>query len=134
MRVVNDQPVPIDFMSDNTMLLAEEYQFSLQGIGGLTLDVIVPSGYLFDGASIPRALWTLVGSPMDPQFVRAALIHDWLCDHVVERRDRRLADDIFLYLLDYSNVPECKRYAMYAGVRMYALLFWKSKRNSHVQV
>ena len=134
MKVVNEEPVPVDFLPNNTMMLADDYQFILHGIAGLTLDVTVPSGYVFDGASIPRLFWSIIGSPTDPQFMRAALVHDWLCDHVVRSRDRRLADEIFLYLLECSSVPVRKRYAMYAAVRMYAMLFWKHKRNPHVEV
>ena len=39
----------------------------------------VPAGYLIDGASIPRALWTLVGSPYTGEYRRASIPHDKAC-------------------------------------------------------
>lgn len=36
-------------------------------------------GTVSDGASIPRGVWTLVGSPLKGGYVRAALIHDAYC-------------------------------------------------------
>jgi hypothetical protein len=39
-----------------------------------------PSGSLVDGASIPRVLWTLVGSPFTGDYVYASIVHDVACD------------------------------------------------------
>src|SRR5437764_14441178 len=36
--------------------------------------------YVVDGASIPRAFWTLVGSPYTGHYRRASIIHDKACD------------------------------------------------------
>ncbi|MGN6185065.1 MAG: DUF1353 domain-containing protein [Thermoanaerobaculia bacterium] len=38
-----------------------------------------PSGFVFDGATIPRALWTVFGDPFIGDYRRAAVIHDLLC-------------------------------------------------------
>ncbi|MGD9632166.1 MAG: DUF1353 domain-containing protein [Pirellulales bacterium] len=41
---------------------------------------VIPAGYVFDGASIPRIFWGLKGfSPVGAK-LWAALIHDWFCD------------------------------------------------------
>ena len=39
-----------------------------------------PGGSIVDGASIPRALWALVGSPFTGDYVYASIIHDVACD------------------------------------------------------
>lgn len=39
----------------------------------------IPQGTVSDGASIPRALWWLVGSPFAGRYRRAALVHDEEC-------------------------------------------------------
>src|SRR5947207_3005769 len=36
-----------------------------------------PNGWIIDGASIPRFLWTLVGSPFTGSYRRASVIHDY---------------------------------------------------------
>ena len=41
--------------------------------------VIARKGFKFDGASIPSALWSIVGHPWDNQYVKAAAIHDKEC-------------------------------------------------------
>jgi hypothetical protein len=39
-----------------------------------------PAGTQVDGASIPRALWTIVGSPFTDDYRRASVVHDYYCD------------------------------------------------------
>lgn len=39
-----------------------------------------PKGLVTDGASIPRALWSIVGSPWTGLYRNAAVIHDAYCD------------------------------------------------------
>jgi hypothetical protein len=36
----------------------------------------VQRGFCWDSASIPQAVWTLIGSPFDRDFIRGALLHD----------------------------------------------------------
>ncbi|MGI4735647.1 MAG: DUF1353 domain-containing protein [Janthinobacterium lividum] len=38
-----------------------------------------PSGSLVNGASIPRVLWSLVGSPFTGDYVYASIVHDVAC-------------------------------------------------------
>ena len=46
----------------------------------------VKKGFDFDGSSIPRAAWTLVGHPLQTQKLLAALFHDILyCVHIQPR-------------------------------------------------
>src|SRR2546423_3457645 len=46
---------------------------------------LVPKGYVIDGASIPRALWTLVGSPYTGNYRRAWRPHDKSRDEAAEQ-------------------------------------------------
>lgn len=41
----------------------------------------VPVGAMVDGASIPRALWTIVGSPWTGKYREASVVHDYYCDN-----------------------------------------------------
>ena len=38
-----------------------------------------PTGFIFDGTTIPRSLWTVFGDPFIGDYRRAAVIHDLLC-------------------------------------------------------
>lgn len=41
----------------------------------------VPIGYVANGASIPRGLWTPVGGPFEGPYRDASIFHDYYCEH-----------------------------------------------------
>lgn len=41
---------------------------------------VAPSGSIVNGASIPRVLWSLVGSPFTGDYVYASIVHDVACE------------------------------------------------------
>ena len=49
---------------------------------------VVPRGYVSDGASVPKVLWSLSGGPFDEAYVRAAILHDWQCERRVQTSDQ----------------------------------------------
>lgn len=84
--------------------------------------VLIPAGFEFDGASIPPAFWPIIGSPFDPRFVRAALIHDWLySSHLI---DRGTVDRAFRAVLLADGVSHWRAQAMYSAVRAGGLVAW----------
>jgi hypothetical protein len=54
-----------------------------------------PSGSLVDGASIPRVLWSLVGSPFTGDYVYASIVHDVAC----HERSRPWRDTHYMFYL-----------------------------------
>ena len=54
-----------------------------------------PSGSIVNGASIPRVLWTLVGSPFTGDYVYASIVHDVACD----TRTRPWRDTHYMFYL-----------------------------------
>lgn len=44
-----------------------------------------PEGFIFDGTTIPRALWTVFGDPFIGDYRRAAVTHDLLCTPLCRR-------------------------------------------------
>lgn len=74
---------------------------------------IIPAGYTWDGASIPRFAWRLVGSPTDAKFLVASMIHDILCEnrHYVDN-DRYFSTIAFERLLYISGVGDFNRWMM----------------------
>ncbi|MEW8494247.1 MAG: DUF1353 domain-containing protein [Candidatus Thiodiazotropha taylori] len=53
-------------------LLNEYWQITPDG-----KKLVVPAGYITDGASIPRFAWSIVGGPMSRPYIYAALPHDF---------------------------------------------------------
>lgn len=67
-----------------------------------------------DGASIPGIFQPFVGSPFDPAFVKAAVIHDHYCDRHV--RPWRQTHKVFYEGLLASGVSRSKAKSMYFAV------------------
>lgn len=87
--------------------------------------VTIPPGYRFDGASIPRCLWSLIGSPFEPSLMKAACVHDWYCEHTADcYQSRVIGDAVFFYLLTKAGVARWRRVLMYLGVRLNSFWFY----------
>ena len=86
--------------------------------------VYVPEGYVSDGASIPRWLWTVVGHPFG-EYAQAAVLHDMLCEDEIYARKK--CDRVFLESLKVLKVNIIKRRLMYWGVRLGSA--WEAIRN-----
>ena len=80
----------------------------------------IHKGYCWDGASIPRIFWRLIGSKTDNKFLIPSLIHDVLCEnHSYVNNDRYFADKVFERLLRVSEVPAFNRWLMFHSVDNY---------------
>lgn len=82
----------------------------------------IPKGYCYDGASIPKIFWRVIGANTDNKFLIAALIHDVLCEnHHYINNDRNFSTKVFNALLEASQVNAFKRYLMKHSVNFYQL-------------
>lgn len=95
-------------------------------LGGRDTDrwVYVPAGYLTDGASVPRAFWSMI--PPWGSYGQAAVAHDIVCEYLSITVDgqpvrvtRRQCDEILLEAMTVLGVPIMLRQAIYAGVSLY---------------
>lgn len=103
--------------SRRTMTVLDDWSVSL---GDVLLTV--PAGFAFDGASIPPPLWPVIGAPFDPQFISAALAHDYA--YTVKPVDRKAADVAFRNLLLRDDVGEWRAGLMYRAVRLAGAASW----------
>lgn len=80
----------------------------------------IPKYYCFDGASVPRFFWRIIGSNTDNKFLIASLVHDVLCEnhHYIEN-DRLFSTIVFNALLEASGVNPFKRFCMKYSVDFY---------------
>lgn len=80
--------------------------------------------YCYDGASIPRFFWRLIGSNTSAEFLIPSLIHDVLCEHhKYIDNDRELSSKVFRALLIASGVSEFKANIMYQAVNNFQKYF-----------
>ncbi len=82
----------------------------------------VPAGTVINGASIPRTLWSSVGSPYTGSYRRAALVHDAAVGH--EGVLRGEADAMFYFACLAGGCSLLQAKMLYAGVRVGA---WASE-------
>ena len=73
--------------------------------------ILVPKGFESDGCSMPRFFWRVFGHPFDMQYLREAILHDYL--YKEQQLDRKTADLIFREEMQKSaqlhGIPsECK--------------------------
>ncbi|MHC4643962.1 MAG: DUF1353 domain-containing protein [Planctomycetota bacterium] len=76
---------------------------------------IVPRGFVFDGASIPKMFHSILTTPYDPNVLRAACIHDYL--YRVHEIGKKASDRAFRAVLRLDGVDETQAMLMYTAVR-----------------
>lgn len=80
----------------------------------------IPKGYCYDGATIPRFFWRIIGSNTDNTFLIPALVHDVLCEnHDYIDNDRELSSKVFDALLEAGEVGKFKRFLMKNSVDLF---------------
>lgn len=96
----------------------------------------VTPGQVFDGASIPRIAWPLVGGPFEGGHRDGALVHDaaYACGgrmlnpetFKVRTFTRAEADEAFLEAMEVRGVNVITRRIMHAAVRAFGWVAWRS--------
>lgn len=110
----------------------------------------IAAGFEYDGASVPRVLWTLTGIERDGLQRAGALVHDVMYRHEGRlpagmqevwseghqewepmpevRWTRAEVDALFCRMLREAGVSVLKRRMMYRGVRLFGSMHWKDRR------
>ncbi len=88
----------------------------------------VPDGFRYDGASVPRFLWSLSGIRPDGIIRAAALIHDFVYrnkgwDGLLTRKE---ADQLFRIMIRQAGGSWWKAWKAYRAVRLFGRLAWGS--------
>ncbi|MEE8251015.1 MAG: DUF1353 domain-containing protein [Gemmatimonadales bacterium] len=138
----NKQPdsVPV---TDKLYRLDEEYEYCWELLD-TRYRIVIPAGFIYDGASIPRFVWTLTGLRPDGLHRAGALVHDWIYRHkgklpasshqyldkngqwrnVIGQWSRKDADRMFARLMREFGVSKFRRRMAYRGVRLFGWMSW----------
>lgn len=108
----------LEITNENLFILSKD-----KTVDSLGYSVTVKNGFDFDGASIPKWLWSIYGSPLNGNYVVASLIHDGL--YASQKVSKSVSDKIFLDVMKQSNVGYIKRTSMYLAVKMFGGKDWK---------
>lgn len=99
--------------------------------------VDVPRGFLTDGASVPRILWSIL--PPWGDYGQAAVLHDWLCENmtiqvtrsdgsvVSQKIDRKQVDGILCEAMTVLGVKSWEHKAIDAAVGAYRVVMNPTK-------
>ena len=74
----------------------------------------VPAGVEVDGASIPRAFWTVIGGPFEGNYLNASVVHDHFCR--VRTRTAQDTHRSFYYGMRAMGVAEPQAKKMFWAV------------------
>lgn len=75
-----------------------------------------PEKSIVDGASIPKPVWSFIGSPFAGRYRKASVIHDVACQDKVKRWED--VHETFYWAMLASKVARWKAKVMYAAVYM----------------
>jgi len=89
----------------------------------LDAKITILPGFVWDGASIPRFFWRLVGAPRNGKYLPAALLHDAL--YAAELFPRAKCDAAFLEFMAQLGVPWWRRNTMWLAVRWFGGAVWQ---------
>ena len=143
------QPLIIP-ISEREYVLIEEYSHVMD-YEGRYYKIVVPVGFIYDGASVPRLAWTFSGILPDGLNRAGALVHDFLYENkgvlpenslfVLQQEEwaeeewvpikdfhytRKMADKTFYRLLRDSGVSKFKRKIAYLAVRAGGFIAWRT--------
>lgn len=117
--------------SGQLYVLAEEYKIDIRRFGGLK-NLRIPKGFRYDGASVPRWLWSLSGLSRDGIHRAAALVHDYLYENKgFQENDkheywltRKEVDKVFREMLIDVGVADHRVFLAYWGARIGGHFYW----------
>ncbi len=89
--------------------------FGFKDSNGILWDV--PKGTIIDGASIPKTLWSTVGSPFTGKYRDAAIIHDYYSTN--KSRSWESVNKMFYEAMIASGVGKAKASILYTAVYTY---------------
>lgn len=99
--------------ADRDMQLLSDFAFI--DSAGVRWDA--PAGSIINGASIPRQLWSGVGSPFVGDYRRASVVHDVHC--VLKERPHKEVHRMFYDAMICDGVSPFRAKYMYQAVRLF---------------
>jgi hypothetical protein len=110
------------FILNNSISISCVYYTEISGIcnNPLLFDFNITKGFTWDGATIPRILWPLIGGKGSPEFLIASLLHDLCCQNkYILNGNRYLSSLILKEVLIACGTPKWKAGIMFVSVDLF---------------
>lgn len=114
MTKIDSRRCPVRRLAPRLFKFTRSYWFRSKLVGL----IIIPKGYVTDFASVPRIFWTVY--PPDGEYAEAAVFHDWLysLSYLYGKFiPRKLADAVFLEVMEEIGIPFHRRHILHKAVR-----------------
>lgn len=101
-------------------ILVEDYHFKYH-----LNNYVIPAGFIWDGMSIPKPFWSVVGSPFCAQHLVAGLVHDY--GYRTGWLPKRTIDIMMKDILRDHGESRLNIQRMYLAVRLFGGKHYKGK-------
>lgn len=118
------------FLNQREAVLEKEYSFSID-YKDTKYTITIPSGYVWDGATIPRIAWSIVGLTPFGIHDEATLIHDYLyecegeLDEVKPHITRKFVDKLFIDMLRKLGYTKTQLKIINFFIRIGGFYYWR---------
>lgn len=114
----------IQFLEDGKSIRVKtDYYFLLNGE-----TLCIPAGFTCDGASIPKCLWPILGSPFVGLHRGGCILHDFL--YAIGYKNRKFSDYAMYSVMREDGTGWVKANLIYTGVRMGGWPFFKKEKKN----
>ena len=129
------RPIWQGSLKPNRIVLSNDSCFTIDG-----KEYWIPKLYEVDGASIPKILWYIAGTPFEPDNVEPGIAHDPL--YLTHKLPRSLADEV-LFQLKYNHeimiktkpwLARYRSYKMWSGVRIGGAFAWNNSKEDKAEL
>jgi len=103
--------IDVSPLSNHRYILNREFRYR---------DVVVPVGFVTNGADIPRVFWSFY-PPNRSDYLPAVIVHDYLCSF----QEFEKADRYFKEILIALGISDFDVFVLWGGVRIYSLYMRK---------
>jgi hypothetical protein len=123
--------VPVDNPDKKQWFRLEEEYIAEWYYKGKMYKITIPKGYEWDGATIPRFLWSILGYYPMGKMAEASLIHDWIYVNkgILEEgftMTRLECDKLFKQHLIAIKVDDKAINRIYRTVRVAGFYYWRA--------
>jgi len=113
MKIQINSPLMTERLGNRLWVLTSSFSVSIAG-----KILIVPKGFVTDGASAPRCVWWLC-SPIAGPFGEAAVVHDFLYSLDGPDISRLMADEILYWIGVYRGASWLRAWTVKKGVNFF---------------
>lgn len=99
--------------NDHEMKLLEDLTY----VDSKGREWVAPLGSIIDGASIPKFLWSIIGSPFVGKYRKPSIIHDYFC--ITKDKPSREVHELFCEMMEVEGVNYFPKKLMCFAVKQF---------------